>query len=446
MHLNHRKKCYKMATLYLIYCVLYLLFSWYCVDSANTQYIKASIKNYFSDTRHHDPKFRAYKYAAKEYIYNEFLKFGLRTEYHTFQETSVSLTDYFQNVIGILRGTNFGTVHDRIIGLGAHYDTFITTKGVDDNGAGVAAMLEVVRQLSYMNKNGITRRNTIVFAGFDLEEYGGCQSCSLRDFAAWAGSRHFVKSWIPAWLSINYGNDLPPVMHGVIIMDTMMEYNTSSKSQKIPERYESEFQTLFNDTYASIASNNFRGDFLNLIYRKPTNDSYLSEAFHSAWTESGRPKYQIESFPLPFVSVGDLKPKEIKVLSNFLRSDHANFWENGFPAIWITDSANFRGDMIQCYHAECDNEEVMLTDENINFLGKTADALVKTIHKLSEPSGSGTKEDSNSTGMTAGGIIGIIIAVIVLQLPFIVAYVLWRRNRSIPYQKDEDENPTNGKG
>lgn len=28
-------------------------------------------------------------------------------------------------------------------------------------------------------------------------------------------------------------------MHGVIIMDTMMEYNTSSKSQKIPDRYES---------------------------------------------------------------------------------------------------------------------------------------------------------------------------------------------------------------
>lgn len=45
--------------------------------------------------------------------------------------------------------------------------------------------------------------------------------------------------------------------------------------------------------------------------------------------------------------------------------------------------------MIQCYHKECDNLEVMLTDENINFLGKTADALVKTIHELSEPSGSG---------------------------------------------------------
>ncbi|XP_063441973.1 uncharacterized protein LOC134722293 [Mytilus trossulus] len=118
-----------MASLYLIYCLLNSLFSCYCVNSANTQYMKDSIKNYFSDTRHHDPKFRAYKYAAKEYIYNEFHKFGLRTEYHTFQETSVSPTDYFQTVIGILRGTNFGTVHDRIIGLGAHYDTVNTTKG-----------------------------------------------------------------------------------------------------------------------------------------------------------------------------------------------------------------------------------------------------------------------------------------------------------------------------
>ncbi|XP_076109962.1 uncharacterized protein YfbL-like [Mytilus galloprovincialis] len=427
-----------MASLYLIYCVLNSLFSCYCVDSANTEYMKASIKNYFSDTRHHDPKFRAYKYAAKEYIYNEFLKFGLRTEYHTFQETSVSPTDYFQNVIGILRGTHFGTVHDRIIGLGAHYDTFITTKGVDDNGAGVAAMLEVVRQLGYMNKNGITRKNTIVFAGFDLEEYGSCQSCSLRDFAAWAGSRNFVKSWLPAWLSINYDKGLPPVMQGVIIMDTMMEYNTSSKSQKIPEGYESAFQALFTDAYNSIASDNFRGDFLNMIYRKSTNDSYLAEAFHLAWTESGRPEYQIESFPLPFVSVDGVDQSQLEVLSNFLRSDHANFWENGFPAIWLTDSADFRGDMIQCYHAECDNLEVMLTDENINFLGKTADALVKTIHKLSEPSGSGTKEDTNSAALTTGGIIGIIIAVIVLQLPFIVAYILWRRNRSVPYQQNID--------
>ena len=48
-------------------------------------------------------------------------------------------------------------------------------------------------------------------------------------------------------------------------------------------------------------------------------------------------------------------------------------------------TANLRGDMIECYHHQCDNLEVMLTDDNIQFLGKTADALTSTLHKMSEP-------------------------------------------------------------
>jgi hypothetical protein len=40
---------------------------------------------------------------------------------------------------------------------------------------------------------------------------------------------------------------------------------------------------------------------------------------------------------------------------------------------------------MQCYHKPCDNLETLLTNDNINFLGKTADVTVMTIHKLSEP-------------------------------------------------------------
>jgi hypothetical protein len=47
--------------------------------------------------------------------------------------------------------------------------------------------------------------------------------------------------------------------------------------------------------------------------------------------------------------------------------------------------ANDRGNMVKCYHQLCDNPETLLTDDNINFLGKTADATAMTIHKLSEP-------------------------------------------------------------
>ena len=35
----------------------------------------------------------------------------------------------FINVIGVLKGENFGTADDKIVGIGAHYDTVNTTAG-----------------------------------------------------------------------------------------------------------------------------------------------------------------------------------------------------------------------------------------------------------------------------------------------------------------------------
>ncbi|XP_071175930.1 uncharacterized protein YfbL-like [Mytilus edulis] len=410
-------QCFKMVSFDGRRFIIYCLCSLHCVESADTVYMETSIRNCFSNTRHHDPEYKEYKYAAKEYIHGEFLRHGLTTEYHTFQEPSVSNTS-FQSVIGIAKGTNFGTANDRIIGLGAHYDTVRETKGVDDNGAGVAAMLEVVRQLTDRNKNGVKRKNTMIFVAFDLEEYGSCvgtSDCKLPNVPL--GSRHLLQEWLPPWLILNYGNALPSVIQGVIILDTMMNYNTTARSQTIPPQIEDAFQTAFPEAYASVASDNFQGDFLNLIYRKPTNDTYLAAEFLSSWRELGTPKYEIESFPLAFIKYSEIPSAAKKyALSDFMRSDHGNFWESDLPAIWLTDSADFRGDMIQCYHQECDNLQVMLTDENINFLGKTADAIVTTIHKLSEPSGSGTSDASRCNKQTVLTILTYIIYTKMMQL------------------------------
>ena len=50
--------------------------------------------------------------------------------------------------------------------------------------------------------------------------------------------------------------------------------------------------------------------------------------------------------------------------------------------------ANFRGDGAYCYHQPCDDIEHYLTEDNVNFLGKTVDSIVQVIHKLSEPQAS----------------------------------------------------------
>lgn len=54
--------------------------------------MKTAIRDHFSDTRHHQAEYSSYKKSSKEYIYNEFVRFGLETEYHTFNEPRVSST------------------------------------------------------------------------------------------------------------------------------------------------------------------------------------------------------------------------------------------------------------------------------------------------------------------------------------------------------------------
>ena len=53
--------------------------------------------------------------------------------------------------------------------LGAHWDTLAATDGFNDNGSGVAAVLEVATILA---GSGCEFENSIMFVAFDLEEMG----------------------------------------------------------------------------------------------------------------------------------------------------------------------------------------------------------------------------------------------------------------------------------
>lgn len=70
------------------------------------------------------------------------------------QSCNVFKTSFFQyatgvNLVGKLPGTLAGSSNDRLFLIGAHYDTMRTTShGADDNGSGVAAMLQVAKQIT----------------------------------------------------------------------------------------------------------------------------------------------------------------------------------------------------------------------------------------------------------------------------------------------------------
>ena len=85
-----------------------------------------------------------------------------------------------------------------------------------------------------------------------------------------------------------------------------------------------------------------------------------------------KPEYRHIPIQLPFRGIPT--GEQLNKLHDFFRSDHTPFWLHNLTAIWLTDTANFRGFMVDCYHQACDNMN-HVTQENLGFLSKTADVV-----------------------------------------------------------------------
>ena len=68
-------------------------------------------------------------------------------------------------------------------------------------------------------------------------------------------------------------------------------------------------------------------------------------------------------------------PGNGEALPDTRRSDHTAFWEQGFPAVMLTDTANFRNPH---YHRPTDTIETL----SLNFMATVADAVTATVRAL----------------------------------------------------------------
>ncbi|WAQ93504.1 YFBL-like protein [Mya arenaria] len=346
-------------------------------SDADLEYLNSTLRDNFSNSRNHISN-AVYKQQSRDFIIAEFRRFELEVEFHNFTSDVVGAGD-FQNIIGVLRGKYFGTKKDQIVGVGAHYDTVIDTKGVDDNGSGITALLYVAREISKQRN----REHTIMFLAFDVEEYD------------LTGSKVLLTDWLPVWSTTHWGNnqaDFSP--KGFIILDTILEYESGQMTQDLPPGSTDIF--MFRDVYNSVTADNFTGDFLASIYRS-VSDGHLNTAFKESWDKLEQREFEIETFALPFEDIASIPESQLAFLANFGRSDHFNFWLAGIPALFLTDTVNFRGNMTVCYHKPCDDLETMFKLENLQFLGKTSLALKETINALSpvlKDSSSGSAQDN----------------------------------------------------
>ena len=147
-------------------------------------------RNTFSDTQRDDFGIG----ATRRWIFNEFERVGggrLQVEFQDYPLNFQGLSNTQRNVIATLPGTGS---HPGVFVLMANYDTRAIdwldgssrSPGADDNGSGVANLLEVARLLSSRTWN-----QTIIFAALTAEEQGTF------------GSRHFVQDAILDGMTID---------------------------------------------------------------------------------------------------------------------------------------------------------------------------------------------------------------------------------------------------
>ncbi|WP_051496767.1 M28 family peptidase [Halomonas sp. BC04] len=195
-----------------------------------------------------------------------------------------------------------GRQASEVLVVGAHYDTVRGSPGADDNASGVAVLLELARLLQDVPLD--RSLHLVAFANEEMPFFGTDAMGSLR-YARQAREE---------------GMDIT----GMIALEMLGYYTDTPGSQYHPP--------LLGHFYPA------RGDFVAFIGNLDSR-SLVRKAI-GAFRKSAH---------VP--SEGLAAPELIR---DIRRSDHWAFWEMGYPAMMVTDTANFRNPH---YHGPTDTPD-----------------------------------------------------------------------------------------
>ncbi|BAZ38810.1 peptidase M28 [Calothrix sp. NIES-4101] len=272
----------------------------------------------------------AERLRSRNYITSELKKYGFQPQQESFPEG--------MNIVAERLGS------DKKAGailIGAHYDTVLRSPGADDNGTGVAVVLEIAKLFGSR-----TTPRTLKLALFDQEETG------------LLGSRAFVAQK-------SHLKDL----RGAIILDMLGFTCNNPGCQDYP-------------TGLPIQPPSNKGDFIAVIgdtEHLPLLSSFQINSFASAKANKTTNLPAVLTVPIPLKGI---------FTPDTLRSDHAPFWYQGIGAVLITDTANLRNPH---YHQPSDKP----TNIDNNFFTGVAQIIVNATEELLESQNSLTTPISN---------------------------------------------------
>jgi hypothetical protein len=244
-----------------------------------------------------------------------------------------------------LAGTNLVAIAegetDEAVVIVAHHDTVDGSPGADDNGAGVAVLLELADRLRDRRF-----RRTVILAAPDFEEIG------------LIGSRPLVR-----WLRSLYD------VRAAVVFDPIGFMDPRPGSAPVP----STIARLYPGQAARMAARGNRGDTVVAIYRRRSADLVRRWSRCLAATLGPGRVIQLRD-PLDLPVVGPVLAMH-PIARNFSRSDHVNFWAAGLPAIQVTNTANFRNPN---YHRPTDTSDTL----DYDTLARVAAASALLIEDL----------------------------------------------------------------
>ena len=255
-------------------------------------------------------------HAAEDYITQTWQQQGYSVEKQAYLERNIQCAN--------LEVTREGNARaEQIILIGAHYDTVYGSPGANDNGSGLAVLLELSRLFQSETTNMSVR-----FVAFVNEE-------PPFFFSGRQGSNIYAKA------IRERGDDI----RLMLALETMGYYSSVPHSQAYP--------TLFKYFYPNT------GNFISFVTNFGSRRVMLklANAFRQA-----------TDFPLQHVATFSFIP-------GVGWSDHLSFWRQNYKALMVTDTAFYR---YPYYHSSDD------TPEKLDYLrlAQVCDGLFKALHRL----------------------------------------------------------------
>jgi Zn-dependent M28 family amino/carboxypeptidase len=254
---------------------------------------------------------------AAQYVSRQLTASGYTARRQTFELAKLPMS----NVEGVLEGT---TRAAEIVVVGAHYDSVSGCPGANDNGTGVAAVLELAQRLART-----PQARTVHFVAFVNEEPPFFQTEHM-------GSAVYA----------NAAKARGDRITGMLSLETMGYYSEEQGSQSYP----APLTALYPDV----------GNFIGFVANLGSARLLL---------QARRAFKQRTSFPMQAAAVP-------AVIPGVGWSDHWAFWQAGYPAMMVTDTAPFR---YPWYHTPDDTPDKIDYDR----LAHVVDGLEAVVRSVS---------------------------------------------------------------